>query len=189
LALSCMNSGARILYPMGRLGVFHRAIGNSHDQNETPHVAVTVMAILIFLSPVILTGIFKLDILDAFNDAGTFGAFGFLGSYFLISLAAPAYLKRIGALRGGDIALSAASLILLLVPAVGSVYPVPSWPVNIFPYIFLGYLAIGVVWFMILRRRIGFTEQLRNTVYVDHSGTATAEAAPIKSRRSSMPAA
>ena len=41
LALSCMNSGARILYPMGRLGVFHRAIGNSHDHNETPHVAVT----------------------------------------------------------------------------------------------------------------------------------------------------
>jgi amino acid transporter len=189
LALSCMNSGARILYPMGRLGVFHRAIGNSHDQNETPHVAVTVMAILIFLSTTILTVVFGLDILDAFNDAGTFGAFGFLGGYFLISLAAPAYLKRIGALRGRDIALSAASVILLLVPAIGSVYPVPSWPVNIFPYIFLGYLAIGIAWFMILRRRIGFTEQVRNTVYVDHAGTATAEAAPIKNRRSSMPAA
>jgi amino acid transporter len=39
LALSCMNSGARILYPMGKLGVFHRSLGNSHDENETPHVA------------------------------------------------------------------------------------------------------------------------------------------------------
>ncbi len=137
LALSCINSGARILYPMGRLGVFHRSIGNSHDENETPHVAVTVTAILIFLSTTILTVVFRLDILDAFNDAGTFGAFGFLGGYFLISLAAPAYLKRAGILRGRDIALSAAALVLLLVPAVGSVYPVPSWPVNIFPYIFL----------------------------------------------------
>ena len=45
-----------------------------------------------------------------------------------------------------------------MVPAVGSVYPVPSWPVNIFPYIFLAYLAIGMVWFMILRRRPDFVE-------------------------------
>jgi amino acid transporter len=189
LALSCMNAGARILYPMGRLGVFHRAIGNSHDENETPHVAVTVMAILIFLSPVILTEVFKLEILDAFNDAGTFGAFGFLGSYFLISLAAPAYLKRAGILRGRDIALSAASVVLLLVPAVGSVYPVPAWPVNIFPYIFGGYLMIGIVWFMMLRRRTGFNEQVRQTVYVDHAPSAGAEITPLKRQRSSVPAA
>src|SRR5271154_5043585 len=178
LALSCMNSGARILYPMGRLGVFHRSIGSSHDQNETPHVAVTVMAILIFLSATIVTVVFKLDILDAFNDAGTFGAFGFLGGYFLISLAAPAYLKRIGALRGRDIALSAASVALLMVPAVGSVYPVPSWPVNIFPYIFVGYVLIGMGWFMTLRRRTGFTEQVRQTVYVEHAPSAVE--VPIK---------
>src|ERR1700723_2353781 len=87
LALSCMNSGARIPYPMGKLGVFHNSVGTSHETNETSHVAVTVMSILIFLSPVILTQVFKLEILDAFNDAGTFGAFGFLGAYFLISIA------------------------------------------------------------------------------------------------------
>jgi amino acid transporter len=188
LALSCMNSGARILYPMGRLGVFHRAIGNSHDENETPHVAVTVMAILIFLSPMVLTMIFKLEILDAFNDAGTFGAFGFLGAYFLIALAAPGYLKRKGILRGRDILLSAAAVLLLLVPAVGSVYPVPSWPVNIFPYIFMGYLLIGMGWFMRLRRRTGFTEQVRETVYVDHAPSAAA-AIPLKRARSRVTAA
>jgi amino acid transporter len=188
LALSCMNSGARIMYPMGRLGVFHRAVGSSHDENETPHVAVTVMAIVILLSATVLTQIFKLEVLDAFNDAGTFGAFGFLGGYFLISLAAPVYLKRAGILRGRDIALSVASVVLLMVPAVGSVYPVPSWPVNIFPYIFLGYLLIGMAWFMMLRRRTGFTEQVRETVYVDHAPSAVA-AAPFKRGRSSVTAA
>jgi amino acid transporter len=190
LALSCMNSGARILYPMGRLGVFHRAVGSSHDQNETPHVAVTVMAILIFLSATILTMVFKLEVLDAFNDAGTFGAFGFLGGYFLISLAAPAYLKRSGILRGRDIALSAASVALLMVPAVGSVYPVPSWPVNIFPYIFVGYVLIGMVWFMMLRRRIGFTEQVRQTVYGEHAPSAGVEVeVPLKRAQTSVTAA
>jgi len=168
LALSCLNAGARILYPMGRLGVFHQSIGSSHETNETPHVAVTVMALLIFLVPVSMVTLFKLEILDAFNDAGTFGAFGFLGAYFLISLAAPAYLKRRGQLAPRDAALAAASVVLLLVPAAGSVYPVPSWPVNIFPYIFLGYLAIGLAWFMVLRNRPDFAESIRNRVSDDH---------------------
>ena len=179
LALSCMNSGARILYPMGRLGVFHRWVGNSHDTNETPHVAVTIMAILIFLSPTILTQVFGLQILDAFNDAGTFGAFGFLGAYFLISVAAPAYLKKRGELSGRELTLSVASVALLLVPAVGSVYPVPSWPVNVFPYIFLGYLAIGLVWFMILHRRPDFANGLKDRIHAEHGGTGDLRLAPV----------
>ena len=44
LSLSCMNAGSRILYPMGRHGVFHASVGQSHAKNKTPHIAVTVMA-------------------------------------------------------------------------------------------------------------------------------------------------
>jgi hypothetical protein len=36
-------------------------------------------------------------------------------------------------------------LALLIVPIVGTVYPVPSAPLNYFPYIFGAYLLIGVV--------------------------------------------
>jgi len=181
LALSCMNSGARILYPMGKLGVFHSSVGSSHETNETPHVAVTIMSILIFLSTVILTQVFKLEILDAFNDAGTFGAFGFLGAYFLISIAAPAYLSKRGELSPSAVALSVASVALLLVPAVGSVYPVPSWPVNIFPYIFLGYLATGLTWFTILRRNPDFIESVKDRIHAEH------HSAPVNLRVVTVP--
>ena len=169
LALSCMNSGARILYPMGKLGVFHSSVGTAHETNETPHVAVTIMAILILSSSVILTKVFGLEVLDAFNDAGTFGAFGFLGAYFLISIAAPAYLSKRRELGAGALALSIASVVLLMVPAVGSVYPVPSWPVNIFPYIFLGYLAIGITWFMVLRGKGDFINRVKEGIHLEHS--------------------
>jgi hypothetical protein len=126
------------------------------------------MSILIFLSATILTQVFKLEILDAFNDAGTFGAFGFLGAYFLISIAAPAYLSKRGELGPAAVTFSIASVVLLMVPAVGSVYPVPSWPVNIFPYIFLGYLAIGMTWFMILRRNPDFIDSVKSRVHAEH---------------------
>ena len=48
---------------------------------------------------------------------------------------------------------------------------VPSWPVNIFPYIFLGYLPIGLTWFMILRRKPDFIDSVKTRVHAQH-GTA-----------------
>jgi len=183
LALSCTNSGARILYPMGKLGVFHSAVGSSHETNETPHVAVTLMAVLILVASVLLTKVFKLEILDAFNDAGTFGAFGFLGAYFLISIAAPAYLSKRHELSPGALGLSIASVVLLLVPAVGSVYPVPSWPVNIFPYIFLGYLALGLGWFIVLRNNRDFINGIKDRIHAEHGS------APISLALHKTPAA
>ena len=38
--------------------------------------------------------------------------------------------------------------VLLLIPAVGSVYPLPPAPVLYFPYAFLVYLAVGVAWIL-----------------------------------------
>ncbi|BDI30410.1 amino acid permease [Capsulimonas corticalis] len=152
LALSCMNAGARILYPMGRHGVFHASVGRSHDKYQTPHVAVTVMAVLMFAIVATIYG-FHGSVLDVFSWAGTFGAFGFLFSYFFITVAAPFYLKKEGTLTAGNIALSVVTLILLLVPAVGSVYPVPPAPINYFPYIFLAYFLTGAAWFLTLRMR------------------------------------
>ena len=144
LALSCMNAGARVMYAMGRHGIFHPGIKTSHSVNKTPHVALAVMAILMFLVVMFFRTGAGFEVLDEFNDAGTMGAFGFLGSYILITIAAPMYLKKIGELKTKDVVLCVAALGLMLVPAVGSVYPVPPAPVNYFPYIFLVYVALGI---------------------------------------------
>jgi amino acid transporter len=150
LALSCMNAGARVIYQMGRQRFFHSMTGSSHASNETPHVAVTVMAVLEFLIPTGMT-LGGVAVSDAFNDAGTFGAFGFLGAYVFVSIAAPMYLRKIGELRPLDIGYSVVALAFLLVPAVGSVYPVPAPPVNAFPYVFLAYFLIGLIVFVVRR--------------------------------------
>jgi len=80
-------------------------------------------------------------LLDIFNDVGTCAAFGFIVAYTLITVAAPAYLKRLGELRTRHWVGCGASLLLLTIPAVGSVYPIPAAPVSYFPYVFLLYLA------------------------------------------------
>ncbi len=151
LALSCMNAGARVVYQMGRFGFFHAATGAAHPSNATPHVAVTVIAILEFGIASLMT-FMGLAVSDAFGDAGTFGAFGFLGAYVFVSIAAPMYLKKLGELKARDTAFAVLALVCLLVPAVGSVYPVPAPPVNAFPYIFLAYFIIGLVIFLARRK-------------------------------------
>ena len=153
LALSCINAGARVIYAMGRHGLFHAATADSHSTNATPHVAVSVMAAIAFAVPTILALAHNAP-LDIFNWVGTLAAFGFLVPYFLITIAAPVYLSRIGQLRGRDIGYCIAALILLLIPAVGSVYPLPPAPVVYFPYLFLAYLAVGAVWIVSFHRRV-----------------------------------
>ncbi len=152
LCLSCLNAGGRVIYAMGRHGLFHEATADSHATNETPHVAITVMSILAFLVP---TGMIIGHVapLDAFNYVGTCAAFGFVIAYGLVTIAAPVYLKHLGELRGKDVAGCVAALVLLAIPAVGSVYPIPDPPVKYFPYLFLVYLAIGIAWILAAYRR------------------------------------
>ena len=44
--------------------------------------------------------------LTAFGDAGTLAAFGFLVAYYLITVAAPVYLKKLGELRRRNVVLA-----------------------------------------------------------------------------------
>jgi amino acid transporter len=147
LCLSCVNAGARVIYAMGRHGLFPAATADSHTTNETPHVAVTLMALIAFVVPTLAT-LYHVATLDLFGDVGTCAAFGFLVAYFLVTIAAPVYLKSLGQLRLRDKVGCGASLALLLVPAVGSVYPIPPAPVMYFPYVFLAYLGLGLAWIL-----------------------------------------
>ncbi len=143
LALSCMNAGARVIFQMGRQGYFHKNAGAAHATNETPHNAILIYALLEFAIPTFIMSFKGLAVTDAFNDAGTFGAFGFLGAYTFVTVAAPMYLKKIGELKPIHVVYSVAAIVCLLVPAIGSVYPVPAPPVNLFAYIFALYFIIG----------------------------------------------
>ena len=175
LAMSCLNAGSRILFTMGRYGIFPISMGSSHKMNLTPHVAITSFAIIQFLIPTIVllivyTGNTAANApadrapFDEFNDAGTFGAMGFCGAYVFISLAAPFYLKKIGEVKLHHWFLSIAALLLLIVPIVGCVYPQPPYPLNYFAYIFGAYFLAGIVWVFIRSRSTKEMESIRQVL-------------------------
>jgi amino acid transporter len=168
LSLSCLNAGARILYPMGRHGVLHNSIGRPHRIHRTPHVAVTVTIVLMVIIPTIMS-LGGMATQDAYNDVGTFGAIGFLTAYFLISIAAPVYLYREGSLKTGHIVVAVLAILCLLYPTVSLFYPVPTYPVNLFPYIFLAYMLLGAGWlFIVSRRAPGKLEEIEQDLESSH---------------------
>lgn len=149
-ALASINAGARIFFTMARHGIFHTSMGKAHNKNGTPHIAVTMSSLFVFLVPASMS-LFGLKLLDIYGYLGTLATYGFLLAYILISIATPVYLYRLQALRIFDIAIAAIAIIFLMIPVVGSVYPVPPAPFNVFPYLFLMYLVVGGGWFLMLR--------------------------------------
>ena len=54
LALSCLNAGARVLFTMGRYGIFPISVGSSHMNTiSRPHIAISLFAAIQFCIPTV----------------------------------------------------------------------------------------------------------------------------------------
>ncbi|AOV16534.1 amino acid permease [Acidihalobacter aeolianus] len=149
-ALASVNAASRLLFSMGRYQFVHSSMGFVHAKHRTPHIAVTISAVLTFIVPTLML---KMDYLTAFGILGTIATFGFVLGYFMISVAAPIYIKKMGELKPVDVIVGVVAALAMLGAFVGSVYPVPDYPYNILPYLFIGYLAVGLVWLLMLKKK------------------------------------
>jgi amino acid transporter len=150
IATAALNGSARALMTMGRNGLLPTALARTHPRFETPAVALGTISIVIAAvgAAAILLGRAPAD---AFSDTSTLCSYGFVIVYGAIAAGASLYLRRRGELRPASLIVSVVAVLLLVVPAVGSVYPVPPAPVNWYPYGFLLYVACGVL--LLWRRR------------------------------------
>jgi len=130
---------------------FHSAASAIHKTHATPHVAVTITAIIVMLVPLAMLPYFK--VLDIYGITGTLSTFGLLLPYILVSIAAPVYLLKRGESYGVSVVVAILSLVALFFTVKGSIYPVPAPPYNFLPYMFVGLLAIGLVRFIYLRTK------------------------------------
>ncbi len=157
--LAAINSTARILFSMARHGLFFEALGEAHETNRTPHVAVALAALITFAAPAAC----YLSSVSAFDAQGYFGtlcSFGFILVYILITVAAPFYLRSIGKLTKRAIAYSASGVGFMVLPLLGTfglpgstMFPPIDYPNSVLAGIFLAYMAAGVAWLLTERVR------------------------------------
>ncbi|WP_261403707.1 APC family permease [Chenggangzhangella methanolivorans] len=169
--LAAINSTARIIFSMARHGLFFEALGEAHETNRTPHVAVAVAALITFAAPT--AGLaFGISAFDAQGHFGTLCSFGFISVYLLITLAAPLYLRSIGQLSWRAVAYSAGGLAFMALPLLGTfglpgseLFPPIDWPNTLLAGAFFAYMLVGVAWLLVERiRRPQMIETVQDAV-------------------------
>jgi amino acid transporter len=148
--LACLNAVSRMMFSMGRYEFLAAWMGSVHRHHQTPHYAISAAAGLILF---VCLAMSRMPIVDAFGTTATFGTFGFLVVYLLISVVAPLDLHRVGAMQPRHALLGSVGVVLMAFVIFGSLYPVPPWPYNVLPYLFAAFLACGAVWYAVVAAR------------------------------------
>ncbi len=149
-SLGQLTAFARMLFSLGRYQFVHNSMGMVHKHHGTPHLAIGVGVVLNAILCIVFSHDGEINLVGWF---GTIATFGFLTVYFLCSVCAPILIYREGKLKAGDVILGGLGAICMAAAFFGSIYPVPAAPYNYFPWGFVVYMLIGVVWFFILKNR------------------------------------
>jgi len=143
--LACVTAAARVLLMMSHNGMTHRWLSRTHDRNSTPHAAVLItgLATLLLATGLLLT---KANGVTIYDWMGSLATYGFITVYALVAVALPLHRKAQAKLSPAIVALATVSVLAMVLVLEGTLYPVPEAPKNWLPYMFLGYLGLGIAW-------------------------------------------
>jgi amino acid transporter len=151
------NASARLLFSLGRDGFITDRLGTTSRRTGSPALAVAMVMLLTFAV-----------VLGWSRAPGVNGAslFGFLGTIGVFLILVAYILTNIGALRfflarrlwTWQSIVPVLAIVVLGYTLYSNLYPVPGTPYNIFPYVALAWLVIGLVIVLVsptLVRQIG----------------------------------
>lgn len=143
------NAVVRILFAMGREHVLPSRLGYINPKYHTPTGAITAQTV--FSTVVLLALGLWVGPRDTYAYLGAILTFCLIPVYILVSMALVRYQKLIDPANFNLVKvglLPTVAALVMIIPLVGSVYPVPDPPYNYFPYLVLVYalIGIGIAW-------------------------------------------
>jgi amino acid transporter len=150
--LACITAAARVLLLMSHNGLAHASLRNTHEVNKTPGRAIVVTGLAAVL-PVAVLAARGASGLDVYGWMGSLATYGFIVTYALVCIALPRYLRDRGVFRQGAQIIPWMACAAMVLALAGNLYPVPEGPYGKLPYIYLAYLAAGLLWFALAATR------------------------------------
>ncbi len=152
VTIASVNAASRIFYTMAHERVMPATLARTHPRHRTPHIALMVLLPPVLLVPVVmlLSGTTPLDI---YAYTGTIGTFGYLTAYLLMAIGMPIFMTRHGAMRAYHPAIALAATAAIIYVVYKNLVPIPPSPYNILPYIYIGLLVVGILWYVALHWR------------------------------------
>ncbi len=154
VGIACTNAATRVMYTMAQAGTLPAALGKIHPVHKTPYIAVHVEQ-LFQIGSFLLVGIF-FGADQIFGFLGTIATLAVIVLYIMANIALTTFVRRehpadFNILRHVIVPLVGT---LLLIPVLYiTVYPVPAYPINLTPYIFIVMLIAGFVAMLVIAAR------------------------------------
>jgi amino acid transporter len=137
--LACVSSAARIMFSLGRAGLAP-ALGVAHPKYGTPSRAVLTVGGMMLAAALIWAP--QVGANDYYGDLGTIGVLALILVYVGVAASAGRYALRRNLLIWALVGLL--GMLFMLWPLYNSVYPVPAFPGNLWPYLVVIYLLLGL---------------------------------------------
>lgn len=158
-ALACVIGASRLLFALGRDGFVSESLAKVSPRNDTPVVALGVVMVGVAVLTFGLRLVATTHVIDIFFWTATIGTLALLVAYVLSTVGAMRFLffgPRPLVARW-EIVLPLGALALLLYTLYKNLYPVPSHPYNLFPYVVAAWLLVAVVFVVAVP---GFARQI-----------------------------
>jgi amino acid transporter len=176
LAVAITNGSSRIIYTMGREGLFPRWVGTTKTSRHIPRNAIVALAVVAIVLGLGL-GYWQTPIV-AYGFLGTLDTLAILVVYGLVNVACFWYFYRKSEGRFKVVrhavvpALATAAVAAVF---IGNVYPVPAAPYNTPPWITLVWIVIGLGVFAVLAKRQPAVVSRAGHLFESGDGTEPAE--------------
>jgi amino acid transporter len=150
--LACATAAARVLLRMAHDGLLPDALQRTSPRHGTPATAVILSTALMFAATAAMalssqTGSTMYDLL------GSLSVFGFLTAYALVALALPFARRALGQHSHLLAAVSIFTVAVILTIAIFDLKSAEDAVHARIPYLYLGYIAAGVGWYGLRRRK------------------------------------
>ena len=144
VGLACTNAATRVTYTMGKAGTLPARFARIHPIYKTPTFAIAVQQIVGIVAILLVGILLAPDVI--FGFLGTITTLAVIVLYVMANLALTAYIRRehpddYSIWRHGVVPWIG-TLALLPVFFI-TVWPIPAWPFNLTPYLFIAALIVG----------------------------------------------
>jgi amino acid transporter len=154
VGLASTNSASRVLYTMGQAGTLPARFGRIDPNHQTPTFAIAIVQIVGIVAVLLIGLLLKPEYI--FGLLETIATLAVIVIYCMANLALTSYMRREHredfSVWHHVVSPWIGTLALLPVLFV-TIYPVPAWPYNITPYLFLAALVGGFVYMQRLESR------------------------------------
>lgn len=142
--LGCANACSYMLYAYSKEHYLPQILSNLSPKLQNPTWAITVTAISTILIYLIFGLPYGYQIL--YTNASTLGTIGMLVTYIMICVGALVFFKRYH--HGSvfvHIIIPIIGALMLIFPLISNIYPVPKYPANLFPYLMVIWVFMGLI--------------------------------------------